>query len=157
MDPILKNIVRVGLVSSVDPATGTVRVAFEDGLVSYDLPVIVPQTLKNKDYCMPDVGEHVVCLFLPPGNAQGFVLGAHYSSGDTPPVNDPNKRGTWFAEGTYVEFDRSTSTLAINCKGPITIKATGNVIVTGDVIADGISLKNHIHPESIGSVTGKPQ
>jgi phage baseplate assembly protein gpV len=42
MDNVLKNIIRAGRVSSVDPETCSVRVAFEDGLVSYDLPVIVP-------------------------------------------------------------------------------------------------------------------
>ena len=157
MNNVLKNIIRAGRVSSVYPASCSVRVAFEDGLVSYDLPVIVPQSLKTKDYCLPDVGEHVVCIFLPNGNAQGFCLGAFYSDEDLPPVSNPDKRAVRFADGTLIEFDRSSSTLIIDAKGPIIIKAAGNVTVTGDVTANGISLVNHTHPESIGSVTGKPQ
>ena len=157
MDKVLKNIIRTGQVSSTDPSTCSVRVAFEDGLVSYDLPVVVPQSLNNKDYCLPDVGEHVVCIFLPTGNAQGFCLGSFYSDADDPPVSSQDKRHVKFADGTFVEHDRSSSTLTIDCKGSVIIKAAGNVTVTGDVTADGISLKNHIHPESIGSVTGKPQ
>ncbi|MDD4599616.1 hypothetical protein SDC9_04134 [bioreactor metagenome] len=154
MSNVLKNIVRVGRVSSIDPERATVRVAFEDksGLVSYDLPVLVQQTLKNKDYCMPDPGEHVVCLFLPNGIAQGFCLGAFYSATDTPPVSNAKKRHVSFEDGTTIEYDRETSTLTINTVGAVNI--TG---ATGDVIVNGISLVNHIHPESIGSATGKPQ
>lgn len=156
MNPTLKNLIRVGRVSSQEAAT--VRVVFEDraDMVSYDLPVIVQQSQNNKDYWMPDIGEQVVCLFLPSGNAQGFVLGSFYSDADLPPVSDPDKRHVRFADGTSIEYDRSTHTLTVDAQGPVNIVAAGNVNVTGDVIADGISLKQHTHPESIGTVTGPP-
>lgn len=160
MQNIINNIVRVGRVSSVNPAACTVRVAFDDkdNLVSFDLPVIVPQTLKNKDYILPDVGEHVVCLFLPNGLAQGFCLGAIYSAEDVPPASDANKRVIQFEDGTRIEYDRTEHILTINAVGPVNIIAAGNVNVTGDVVADGISLKNHVHPENdSGGPTGKPQ
>lgn len=158
MDNVLKNLIRVGRVSSINPGNATARVVFADrqNMVSYDLPVIVRQSLQNKDYYMPDVGEQVLCLFLPSGNAQGFCLGSFYSDADQPPVSDPNKRHVTFGDGTRVEYDRGTHTLTINAQGPVNIIAAGNVNVTGDVIADGISLKMHTHPESIGTVTGPP-
>lgn len=158
MDAVLKNMVRVGRVSS--RGTGTVRVVFGDrqNMVSYDLSVIVQQSQDNKDWWMPDVGEQVVCLFLPNGNAQGFVLGSFYSDVDMPPVSDPNKRHIRFEDGTSVEYDRSTHTMTIECQGPVNITAAGNVRVTGDVIADGISLKTHVHGgvEPGGGTTGQP-
>lgn len=159
MDNVTKNLIRVGRVSSVDPKTATARVVFEaQGVVSYDLPVLQRQTLRNKDYWLPDVGEHVVCIFLPTGNAEGFILGAIYSDEDQPPVSSQDKRVVQFEDGTRIEYDRSTRTLTINAVGPVNIAAAGNVNVTGDVIADGISLKNHVHPENdIGTTTGKPQ
>lgn len=159
MDNIIKNLIKVGRVSSVDPATATARVVFEDqGVVSYNLPVLQHQTLKNKDYCLPDVGEHVVCLFLPTGNAEGFVIGAVYSDEDLPPVSSQDKRVIRFEDGTVIEYDRVSHILTISVVGPVNIIAAGNVNVTGDVIADGISLKNHVHPENdIGTTTGKPQ
>lgn len=157
MDPILKNIVKVGKVSSVDPASCTARVIFEaQGVVSYDLPIVVSQTMKNKDYVLPDVGEQVLCIFLPTGNAAGFILGSLYSTVDKPALSSEDKRGITFSDGTHIEYDRSSHTLSIDCKGPINIIASGNVNVTGDVIADGVSLKKHTHPESIGTVTGAP-
>lgn len=158
MDPILKNLIRVGRVSSQGDAT--VRVVFEDraDMVSYDLPIIVQQSQDNKDSWLPDIGEQVVCLFLPSGNAQGFILGSFYSDVDPPVVSDPNKRHVRFADGTIVEYDRSTHTLTINAQGPVNITAAGNVNVTGDVIADGVSLKTHVHGgvEPGGGTTGQP-
>lgn len=160
MDGIIKNLIRVGRVSSVDPATATARVVFEaQGLVSYDLPVLQRQTLKNKDYCLPDVGEHVVCIFLPTGNAEGFILGAIYSDEDLPSASSADKRVVEFSDGTTVEYDRATHTLTINAVGPVNIVAAGNVNVTGDVVADGISLKTHVHTGVMGGPgnTGPPR
>jgi len=147
MDPILKNLIRVGRVSSVDPTACTARVAFEDqaNLVSYKLPVLVRGSLQNKDYWLPDPGEQVLCLFLPSGNAQGFIIGSLYSNQDKPPMGSQNKRYINFSDGTTIEYDRATHTLMIDAKGPINIIAASNVLVTGDVIADGVSLKTHVH------------
>ncbi|CVK18456.1 phage baseplate assembly protein V [Sporomusa sphaeroides] len=158
MDPVLKNLVRVGRVSSRGKAT--VKVVFGDrqNMVSYDLSVLVQQSQENKDWWMPDIGEQVVCLFLPSGNAQGFVLGSFYSDVDEPPVDDMEKRHISFKDGTVLEYDIGTHTLMISAQGPVNIVAAGNVNVTGDVIADGVSLKTHVHGgvEPGGGTTGQP-
>ncbi len=157
MDPVLKNLIRVGRVSSLGKATARVVFGDRQDMVSYDLNVVTRNSQDNKDYWMPDIGEQVVCLFLPSGNAQGFILGTIYSDADEPPVNDPNKRHMRFSDGTSIEYDRSTHTLTIDAQGPINIVAAGNVNVTGDVVADGISLKQHVHPENdAGGPTGPP-
>ncbi len=157
---IVRNIIRVGRVSTINSQNATVRVFFDDkqDSVSYNLPVIVRNSMKNKDFWMPDVGEQVLCLFLPNGNAQGFCLGSFYSDADTPPADDANKRHIRFADGTSMEYDRETHTLTIQAQGPINISATGNINVTGDVIADGISLKKHVHGgvASGSGTTGQP-
>lgn len=115
----MNNVVRVGVVTSADPAAMTVRVkvADQDGLVSYNLPVVVRKTLKDKDYWLPDVGEHVVCLFLPFGQEQGFCLGAIYSQADAPPVADRDKRHVVFEDETMAEYDRKEHDLRICVRG----------------------------------------
>lgn len=81
----IKSLIRVGSVSSVNPANGTARVAFEanDDNVTYELPVLTRGSKANKDYWIPDIDEQVVCLFLPNtsgrGVCQGFILGTFYS------------------------------------------------------------------------------
>ncbi len=136
---------RVGIVSSVNLNNCTARVSFPDraNVVSNELPILVRGSLQNKDYWLPHPGEQVVCIFLPTGNAQGFVIGSIYSKKDAPPVANANKRHITFSDGTSVEYDSSTHTLTIDAKG--IVKVIGNVTVTGDVIADEVSLKNHVH------------
>jgi len=173
MDPILKNLVRVGRVSSVDPDRCMARVAFEDKdeAVSHDLPVLVRGALAAKDYWLPSPGELVVCLYLPSGNSRGFVLGSLYSEANPPPVSNGDKRHISFVDGTRIEYDAGTHTLIIDAKGPVNIVATGNVNVTGDVrvsgdlnvsgdvVAGDISLKTHVHGGVMGGsgTTGPPE
>ncbi len=164
----LKGLIRVGRVSAIYPEKARARVAFEaHKLVSYELSVVQKQTLKNRDYWMPDVGEYVLCVFLPTGNASGFIIGSLYSEQNVPDLDTNDKRAMLFDDGTYIEYDRKAHLLTvdvpsgvinININGPVNITATGNINVNGDVIADGISLKNHVHPENdSGGPTDPPQ
>lgn len=158
MDSITKNLVKVGRISSINPERCTARVVFEaQGVVSHDLRLIVPQSLKNKDYFMPDIGESVVCIFLPTGNAEGFVLGAIYTDGNTPPATSADKRVLSFEDGTVIEYDRKNSELTLNIEGPINVKARG-INVTGELTVDGISFQTHTHKENgAGANTDPPQ
>lgn len=136
MDQDMSSIVRVGVVSKVNGATGTVKVSFPDlDIVSDDLPVVVPQTLNNKFYTLPDVGEQVLCVFLPHGNSHGFVLGAYYNKTIKPAVTSPDKQRLDFSDGGYLEYDRKTHALTVNSKG--TVALTGSVTVTGDISITG--------------------
>lgn len=118
---VLESTVRTAVVSSTDPSRGTVRVRIpdDDDLVSYDLRVLSRKTHQDKDYWMPDVGEHVLCLFLPYGLEQGFVLGAFYSQEDQPPVASQDKRHVLFEDGTWLEYDRKSHTLSGHIKGQV--------------------------------------
>lgn len=143
---VVSNMVAVGVVSSFNEKTGTARVTFEDrsNTVSYDLPVIVPQTLKNKDYYLPDVGEHVLCLFLGNGQEQGFILGAFYSKKDAPPVQNQNKRHALFSDGTFFEYDRESNTVTVDCVGHMHLRFKGSV---------SIEVDGSINMSSVGATT----
>lgn len=101
---ILRRLVRVGVISSVNTHDLTARVYFEDvGMVSDWLPVLqhsgAAVSVKAAGHhthdasvsiiaggahthdaglgaWMPDVGVQVVCLYLPLFNSDGFILGA---------------------------------------------------------------------------------
>lgn len=94
----LASIVRVGRVSSASAAAGTARVTFDDddapdgGIVTHDLPVLQQRTKGSRDYHVLQPDEQVLCLFLPAGGEQGFVLGCHYSDADAPPLDDAAAR-----------------------------------------------------------------
>ncbi len=83
---------RVGIVQQQDPAHAKVRVVFPDydEMISWWLPVVFAKTQDDKVYWIPDIGEQVVCL-MDLRDEAGAVLGAIYSSADTPPVNSADK------------------------------------------------------------------
>lgn len=136
----IKRLIRVGTVSSVNAAAGTVRVAFaaQDDMVTYELPVITRGSKNNKDYWLPDVDEQVLCLFLPNtsgrGVRDGFVLGTFYSSVDAPVENSGDVHAVKYGDGTIIKHDRSTGKLTINATGDIDIIAGGKITINGQTI-----------------------
>lgn len=136
----IKKLIRVGTVSSVNPAAGTVRVAFaaQDDMVTYELPVITRGSKNNKDYWLPDVDEQVLCLFLPNvsgrGVCDGFVIGTFYSTVDAPVEGSVDVHSFKFGDGSVIKHDRRTGKLTINATGDIDIIAGGNVTINGQTI-----------------------
>lgn len=116
---ILKSLIKIGEVSSVNYANGTARVVFDDddSIVSNDLPVLQTNTLQNKDHALPDVGEDVVCLFLPSGNEEGFILGAVYAGEVQPAETSKDIRSVAFADGTEIKYDRAAHLLSVKIDG----------------------------------------
>lgn len=146
-------LVRVGIVSSVHPDRGTVRVQLPDvhgdgtAFVSRELHVGFDKTCKDKQYHMPDVGEHVFCLFMPTGQEQGCVLRAFYSEADTVPVADPDKRHIAFQDGSWFEYDRKkhhlsghvvngSAKLEIDKDCTVNVGGDATVSVVGDLLAE---------------------
>ncbi len=136
----IKGLIRVGTVSSINAAAGTVRVAFaaQDDAVSYELPVVTRGSKNNKDYWLPDIDEQVLCLFLPNvsgrGVCEGFVLGTFYSSVDSPAENNGDVHAVKYGDGSVIKHDRSTGKLTINTTGDIEIIAGGKVTINGTTI-----------------------
>jgi phage baseplate assembly protein V len=116
---ILKSLIKIGEVSSVNYANGTARVVFDDddSIVSNDLPVLQTNTLLNKDHALPDVGEDVVCLFLPSGNEEGFILGAVYAGEVQPAETSKDIRSVTFSDGTEIKYDRAAHLLSVKIDG----------------------------------------
>ncbi len=117
----LNSIISVGIITQVN--NGTVRVDI-NGTNSHDMPVLFPKTQDDKFQFMPDIGEQVLCLFLPYGLEQGFVIGSLYSEVDTPPVTGSDKAHIKFKDGAFIEYDRATHKLSIDLSA-----ATGDVEV----------------------------
>lgn len=128
---IVRNLIRVGRVNSVNPKQGTVRVLFEDrdNLISEEL------FLLDHEYNIPEVGDQVLCLFLGNGIEQGFCLNGFYSSINPPPVRDKHLYYKKFGDGTYIQYNKQTRVLEITSVEPIVLK--GNFIIEGDARVRG--------------------
>lgn len=132
-DRRIANVVRVGTVKSVDPATATAVVNFGD----FDSPPIPVGQLGAgaiQFWWMPSAGEQVLVTCEGGDIAQGIIVSSIYAG------NAPSQ------DGSEPQMNLAGGRMVIN----------GTLEVTGDVIASGISLVTHTHPESIGSNTGGP-
>lgn len=117
---------RFGVVTHIDETKAQVRVQFQDidNVISYWLPVLKQKTLKDKQYWMPDIGEHVACV-IDEHAEEGIVLGAIYSDADAVPVGSRDKYHVKFNDGTVIEYDRAAHKLTADVKGDINVKVTG--------------------------------
>ncbi|WP_297429324.1 phage baseplate assembly protein V [Clostridium sp.] len=127
----IRNLIRVGIVSSINETNGTVRVIFDDkdDMVSDELQLL------NSEYNIPEVKEQVLCLFLPNGLQQGFCLGGFYSFINPPPIQNKNLYYKKFDDGTSIQYDKSTKQLTINSVNKVIIN--GNVQINGNLSASG--------------------
>lgn len=160
----LSNLISIGTVEEVDYATATARIRFGD-VVTAPLSMSALRAGGNRAWAPYEVGEQVV-VAAPSGNlASGVILGAIYA--DAAPANGDSAdlHRVTYANGAVIEYDRAANHFRMNLAGgSVEISASGGltiigtVTVTGDVIADGISLKNHRHGGVVAGVaqTGVP-
>ena len=110
-----------GHVTEYDPSRHMARVSFPDlGIVSYWLPVLVNNSLKNHDYAPLDVGEHVACMM---SGEMGVILGAFYDDKNTPPMKDRDIRSVVFEDGTEITYSRKDRVLTVETDGEVKITA----------------------------------
>lgn len=129
IEALLSMMIRVGVISAVYPERHSARVVFpEDGNnTSYELKVLCRNSLKNRDYQMPDLGEDALCLFLSEGIEDGFILGSFYTGEVTPPSANQDERKVEFSDGAYVVYNRQSNTLDVVI-GDTKIHATKSTI-----------------------------
>lgn len=130
---------RFGEVTATDPVRARVRVRLPDlELDSAWLPLLQNGSKGNRHFRMIDVGEQVAVL-LDRRAEDGVVLGSIYSEPDPAPVSSGDKEHVVFADGTTVEYDRSTQTLAVNAAGTINLTAAAPITLTApQVTVDGL-------------------
>lgn len=172
---------KIGIVKNIDAINYKVRVEFPelDNMLSSWLPVGTPFAKMNKAYGLPSVDE-LVCCVMDENFEDGVVICSLYNSEDTVPVSDPDLFRVDFADGTYIEYDKSQHKLTADIQGSADIIAdtgitilspitniTGNLAVAGaisatstvtasNVISGGKSVNGHVHGGvmSGGSDTG---
>ena len=147
-----EDILRIGTVVSVHPERHRVRVRFTDknDMVSDELPVLVPGSLKNKGQCLPDETELVLCAFLPSGEEAGFVVGSFYSEADLPLSADRDEYLLKIPGGGCIAMHRKRHTITLvdyhGSKmlwegGNITLKSANNIYLNPD---GNVPIPSHI-------------
>ncbi|MDD3652324.1 phage baseplate assembly protein V [Immundisolibacter sp.] len=155
----LDNLVRLGTVAEIDHGTARVRVQTGNLLTGW-LPWCTRRAGDTRTWDPPTVGEQVV-LMSPSGEpAAAIVLQAIYRDAHPAPSAEAAAHVVSYPDGASIKYDHAAHLyrIALPDGARVEIVATGNVHVTGDVIADGVSLKTHVHTGIMtgGSNTGMP-
>lgn len=160
----MSQMIQLGVIDSVDYATATARVRIGD-VVTAPLPMMAIRAGADRSWWPFEPGEQV-CVFAQSGNLSAGVITGAVFSGSAPANGD--RAGLYrqtFADGTVIEYDREASHFRLHLGAgsaeivaPAGISVTGTITVQGDVIADGISLKSHVHGGVVkgGANTGGP-
>lgn len=119
---------RFGTVTGVD-VSGSARVQLEDGdgMVSGALRTLQRRSLKDKEQCLPDLGEPVACLFAGQGMEAGVVLGACYSTQTPAPGQTATHDYMFYEDGTEIWYDRAAHKLIAKVKGDADIETDGRI------------------------------
>lgn len=126
----MEQIIRLGIVSSVNYENGCIRVTYpdKDNAVSGELPCF------SFCYEMPEVGEKVVVFYLSNGKSEGFAIGKYFN-----PSNMPVEFGKGIiykplGKTGFLKYDEEQDTLTIK---------VGKIVFEGDdyiVKVDGVSV-----------------
>lgn len=139
LSKLIANLIRVGEVTSTDPEAMTARVRFidRDNTESYDMQILTRGSLKDKSYHVPDIGENVVCLFLPSGVEAGFILGAFYPSNVERPAASNDVTCMVFGDGTRIEYNRAANNLLVDASasnGTVTVMCSTSTVKASDSV-----------------------
>ena len=175
---LVGDIVREGIVASVDLAAGTCRVQIADDLVTGDIPWLAGRLGETRSWSPPSIGEQVVVLAPEADTDRAIVIGSLSSAARSHPASD---RSTLldFADRALIGYDPEKHALTaylpagatvvlvanggIHFTGDMTvdggIRATGKIVADDDVIGGGKSLKSHKHTavQTGGGISGPPQ
>lgn len=139
---MLRKLVCIGEVSIVDAQLRRVRVTFP-GLPYPEsdwLPVLGMRSKSVSISCNLEVGEQVLCLFIPSGSMMsGYVLGSMANKSAKPYIANVDKFGVQFKDGTLLEYDQSTQTgvLKIGGAAPAIIVNPDKVLIDAKLEVTG--------------------
>ena len=79
----MEDIVRVGIISTVNPAMGTAQVYYPDRDSTTEQMHLFAF---RSEFCLPDRGDQVVVLHLSNDTSSGVILGRFWGEADPPPA-----------------------------------------------------------------------
>lgn len=141
---------RIVFIGTVESVSGNKAVVKFKGSKTAQVPMVMHRAGLVNFFIPVSVGEQVI-VYAPGGDFRNALIAGSLSCTTFPAPNIVP--GTALITAGQVSFQISTS--GVDIVGAVNIQ--GNVTVSnGDVVADGISLKNHKHPGDSGGTTGKP-
>ncbi len=149
----VKNLIRIGNVSAVHEADGTVEVTFPDknDIVTDPLPMLA------FEYYMPSVGDKVLCIFLGNGFEAGICLGKFFCNPHPAYAQNKDIYYKDFFGDASIQYNKATKTLSIDADNIIVngilLTVNGNQINNGSWTLNG-SMVGGVDAQSTITLTG---
>ncbi len=175
---LIGDLIREGIVVSVDLSAGTAKVEFADELTTGALPWLCRRAGSKRTWSPPSIGEQVVVLAPEADTNRGIIIGSLSSDAHPHPANDDSTL-TEYRDRARIGYDPRTHTLTatlpagatvridagggLSFKGDVAvdgdIHVTGSVTGDADVVGGGKSLKGHVHTnvQAGGAISGPPR
>jgi len=162
---VSKKDVRIGFVSAIDYAAGTVTVAYPDmdDEVTRQLPLLSPMA---DEYFMPKVEDQILVLHLSNGAEYGVIMGRPWDEDHKPAESGEGLFRKDFDRDlgkAFLRYDAKTGELKIKAKKIIleaptianvgAVTASQTITAADDVTAGGISAMKHTHTGVHGETT----
>ena len=134
----MANMIRVGVVQSVDTATAGASVKIGE-LVTDTLPWLTARAGSDRSWWAPSTGEQVVVLSPFGDFAQGIILPALYQSAHAPPASQANKALIIMKDGAQFEYDHNANRLKITLPAgaKTDLVSDGGIAFVGDLNVSG--------------------
>lgn len=145
-----------GTITAVDAANARAKVTFGGETESAWLPFSTGRSGGAKIWAPVVAGEQVVVQCPGGDTGQGIIMASLPSDANPAPSSDGAAYAIHLPGGVVI----NVAGASIEITAPGQIKVIGDIIVTGgDVVADGISLKTHVHGGIApgGALTDVPQ
>lgn len=183
---LLRNLIRIGTVSAVNPDDGLCRVDTGNNTTSW-LHWLTARAGKTRSWNAPSVGEQVLILCLGGELDTGFVLPGIFSDDNPAPSASADALHWSFPDGAVIEYEPATGALKatgiqtaaiqsavkilldtpeVECTQLLktaTLEVTQGGTMKGDITHSGGSLSSngkvlhtHKHPGDSGGQTGAP-
>lgn len=175
---LIGDLIREGVVVSVDLDAGTARVQFAEELTTGDIPWVALRAGSTRTWSPPAIGEQVVVLAPEADTARGIIVGSLSTDAHPHPASDTSTL-TEYEDGARIGYDPASHALTailpggatvhidasggLSLKGPVTvdgdIRSTGTIAADIDVIGGSKSLKSHTHGgiQPGGAFSGPPK
>lgn len=137
---LLRNLIRVGIITEVDTARALCRV--ETGGISTDwLHWLTPRAGRSRTWWAPSVGEQVLLLAIGGELDTAFVLPGIYSD-DNPALSaSADALHITFPDSAVIEYEPETGALTVSGIKTASVTASESVVVTVPVVTVKASQK----------------
>ncbi len=131
----MKDLIRIGRVSTINYEAGTASVTYTDrsGETSPPFPIF------SGTYEMPGIDDTVVVIMLPNSGSKGFIVGVPFSGRNVPEVTGAGIFCKKFRDGTKIIYNPATKALSVDAEEiKLETITADSVTVSGTVKAKNV-------------------